>query len=211
MKVCFASALALALTGAAAAQAAPPQKISDADKKFLAYAAKVNQQEIQMSRLAEQKAQSPAVKAFARLMVSDHAGVEKGLSGMHGHAGAKARPHRAHVSKHVRKRHHAPHAHVAQKQPPAPPARPENPPPNAAESKPGDEALSKLRDKSGADFDRAFMAEQVDYHQSNLDKINDEIKNTKDDNVRRFAEKIAGAFKQHLDLAKAVKDSGGAH
>jgi putative membrane protein len=45
---------------------------SDDDKKFLAMAAQSDQNEIALSKLAEQKATNPAVKAFAEKMVTEH-------------------------------------------------------------------------------------------------------------------------------------------
>ena len=45
---------------------------SDGDKKFLAMAAQSDQNEIALSKLAEQKATNPAVKAFAEKMVTEH-------------------------------------------------------------------------------------------------------------------------------------------
>jgi putative membrane protein len=65
--MCFAIlglAVALAPTQAKAA--------TDDDKKFLAMAAQSDQNEIALSTLAEQKATNPAVKAFAKKMVTEH-------------------------------------------------------------------------------------------------------------------------------------------
>jgi putative membrane protein len=45
---------------------------SDDDKKFLAMAAQSDQNEIALSKLAEQKATNPAVKAFAKKMITEH-------------------------------------------------------------------------------------------------------------------------------------------
>ena len=45
---------------------------SDDDKKFLAFAAQADQNEIAVSEVAEKKATNPAVKAFAQRMVREH-------------------------------------------------------------------------------------------------------------------------------------------
>jgi putative membrane protein len=45
---------------------------SDSDKKFLAMAAQSDQNEIALSKLAEEKGTNPDVKAFANKMVSEH-------------------------------------------------------------------------------------------------------------------------------------------
>ncbi|HEY5056956.1 MAG TPA: DUF4142 domain-containing protein [Acidobacteriaceae bacterium] len=51
---------------------AKAQGASDDDKKFLALAAQGDQNEIAVSQVAEQKATNPAVKAFAKKMVTEH-------------------------------------------------------------------------------------------------------------------------------------------
>lgn len=48
------------------------QTVTDDDKKFLATAAQSDTNEIALSKLAEQKAMNPAVKAFATKMVKEH-------------------------------------------------------------------------------------------------------------------------------------------
>jgi putative membrane protein len=58
------------------------QQLSEQDRQWLNYAATDNQAEIQECLLAEKKAHSPAVKAFARLMVDDHINVESRLAAL---------------------------------------------------------------------------------------------------------------------------------
>ena len=53
-----------------------PSTINQSDKEFLNFAANVNQSEIQGGLAAEKKADAPAVRAFARLMVLDHMELE---------------------------------------------------------------------------------------------------------------------------------------
>ena len=57
-----------------------PQPMSQQDKEFVSYAAEDNQAEIALCLLAETKAESPAIKAFARLMVDDHTEIESRLA-----------------------------------------------------------------------------------------------------------------------------------
>ena len=59
-----------------------PSAISQSDKDFLNFAAKVNQSEIEGGLAAEKKADAPAVRAFARLMVLDHMELESQLAGI---------------------------------------------------------------------------------------------------------------------------------
>jgi len=54
--------------------------INQSGKEFLDFAADVNQSEIQGGLVAQNKAEAPAVRAFARLMVFDHMGLESQLA-----------------------------------------------------------------------------------------------------------------------------------
>ncbi len=52
---------------------------TDDDKKFLAMAAQSDQNEIALSQVAEQKANNPAVKAFAEKMVTEHTSMTESM------------------------------------------------------------------------------------------------------------------------------------
>ncbi|HEY2211228.1 MAG TPA: DUF4142 domain-containing protein [Bradyrhizobium sp.] len=56
--------------------------INHSGKEFLDFAAEVNQSEIQGGLAAEKKADAPAVRAFARLMVLDHIQLESQLAAL---------------------------------------------------------------------------------------------------------------------------------
>lgn len=53
---------------------------TDDDKKFLATAAQSDQNEIALSKLAEQKASNPAVQAFAKKMIVEHTKLSKSMA-----------------------------------------------------------------------------------------------------------------------------------
>jgi putative membrane protein len=86
--IAIATAILVASGAAALAQSGTPsddarrQPLSGQDKQFLSYAAEDNQAEIQLCLLAEKKAHDLALKAFARLMVNDHVGVESRLAAL---------------------------------------------------------------------------------------------------------------------------------
>jgi putative membrane protein len=66
------TATVLAGTGLALAQS-PRGALSDADHKFVMEALEGGQMEVELGRLAEQKAASDAVKQFGQRMATDHA------------------------------------------------------------------------------------------------------------------------------------------
>jgi putative membrane protein len=83
-------AAALLVAGPAFAQNAsqrnPPQnsqlQLSEQEQQFLNRTAQENTAEIRSALLAQEKAQDPAVKAFARLMVDDHTSIANQLGAL---------------------------------------------------------------------------------------------------------------------------------
>lgn len=71
LKHLFLCSAVVGLAVALPARAQAPQPTDD-DKKFLATAAQSDQNEIALSKLAEQKATNRAVKGYARKMVAEH-------------------------------------------------------------------------------------------------------------------------------------------
>ena len=79
MKVTRKLASFLLLCGLAAAIPSVARAATDDDKKFLATASQSDVNEIKLSQLAEQKATNPAVKAFAKKMVTEHTQMSKSM------------------------------------------------------------------------------------------------------------------------------------
>jgi putative membrane protein len=69
-----------------------------------------------------------------------------------------------------------------------------------------EKAMKDLKTKSGAEFDKAYAAEEVRYHQQVIDAINGTllpaIHNAE---LKAFVEKIAPAFQGHLEAAKHLE------
>ena len=72
MKIHMAVMCCAAMVGLMGTVGAKGEAPSDDDKKFLAFAAQADQNEIAMSQVAEQKATNPDVKALAHKMVTEH-------------------------------------------------------------------------------------------------------------------------------------------
>jgi putative membrane protein len=72
MRKLIAMTCCVALGGAAAILPSRAKAEDNNDKKFLAMAAQSDQNEIAMSKVAEEKATNPAVQAFAKKMVKEH-------------------------------------------------------------------------------------------------------------------------------------------
>lgn len=72
--------------------------------------------------------------------------------------------------------------------------------------------MGELQGKSGMEFDRAFIAAQIDAHQRNLDKIRNQLlPSTDQPAVRDYLQQTASAMEGHLASAKQLQqDLGGA-
>ena len=72
--------------------------------------------------------------------------------------------------------------------------------------------LAKLQEKSGADFDKAYMRDMVADHKKDVADFRKEAKSAKDPDVKAFAAKALPTLEEHLKLAqdtdKAVRSGG---
>jgi putative membrane protein len=67
-------------------------------------------------------------------------------------------------------------------------------------------AMTELKAKSGKEFDRAFLDNEIAYHQAVLDAVSKTILPAiQNAELKAFVEKIGPAFQAHLDMCKATK------
>jgi putative membrane protein len=72
----------------------------------------------------------------------------------------------------------------------------------------GDKNLEKLREMSGAAFDRAYMDNEVTYHESVLKAVDDTlIPNAKNAQLKSLLESARPVFVSHLNHAKELQAS----
>jgi putative membrane protein len=76
----------------------------------------------------------------------------------------------------------------------------------------GDANLKALKDKKGADFDKAYIDHEVAYHQSVLDALDQTlIPSAKNAELKALLEQTRPAFVAHLAHAKHVQESLAKH
>jgi putative membrane protein len=68
------------------------------------------------------------------------------------------------------------------------------------------EDLTDLRAKTGRDFDREFIEEQIDMHQETLDMLEDLDDDTNNAELNAAIEKAKPMVRQHLERAKQLKE-----
>jgi putative membrane protein len=66
--------------------------------------------------------------------------------------------------------------------------------------------INDLNSKTGKDFDKEFMEEQVDMHQETLDLLNDLDGKTTNADLKAAIAEAKPKVQAHLDQAKALKD-----
>ncbi len=86
--------------------------------------------------------------------------------------------------------------------------KPEPNPTSASLKKTGDETLKRLKGLSGAQFDKAYVDNEVTYHQAVLDALDKTlIPGAKNQELKGLLVKVRPAFVAHLEHAKHLQAS----
>ena len=142
---------------------------------IVGYAVAADTGEIALGRLAEKKATNPAVKAFAREMVTDHTAMLKADHALHGKL--KVKLDSTAIGDDARDMNN--HARDAFK-----------------------DLTDK---KAGADWDKDYIDKMIDDHQKVLDKLQDAAKNNPNADVSAALTKATGQVQEHLTKAQDIK------
>jgi putative membrane protein len=62
-----------------------------------------------------------------------------------------------------------------------------------------------LKSRTGADFDKEYVEEMVDDHETDVKAFEDKAKNATDPDLKAFAEKTLPVLRKHLDAIKAIQ------
>jgi putative membrane protein len=142
-------------------QASAPPKVDD--KKFVKDAAIGGMTEVELGKLATQKASSDQVKQFGQKMVDDHTKAAEQLKQL-------ASKQNIEIASGLDSKHQS--------------------------------RVDKLAKLSGADFDKAYVKDQLKDHQSDVKDFSAEAQNGTDPNVKAFASSTLPTLQEHLDLVK---------
>ena len=133
------------------------------DKKFVKDAAVGGMTEVELGKLATQKALSDQVKQFGQKMVDDHTKAGEQLKQLAGKENIQ-------IASRLDSKHQS--------------------------------RVDKLSKLSGADFDKAYVKDQLKDHESDVRDFSAEAQNGSDPNVKAFASSTLPTLQQHLDLVK---------
>ena len=133
-----------------------------------------NLMEIALGKMAEQKASSSEVRAYADQLVQDHTNVDRLVVAMAQDSGTNlkngAEAHQA--ARHVTAREK--------------------------------ELERKLKSVQGADFDRLFLKETSADHDKLIAKLQQDKQNTSDEELETLIEKVIPVLEQHRELAQIL-------
>ncbi|MGH9614250.1 MAG: DUF4142 domain-containing protein [Bryobacteraceae bacterium] len=138
------------------------------DKKFLKDAAVGGIAEVELGKLATQKASSDAVKQFGQKMVDDHSKANDALKQVASQEGVTV--------------------------------------PDSLDSK-HQSRVDKLSKLSGADFDRAYVKDQLKDHRKDVSEFKREADNGSNANIKNFAAKTLPTLEEHLSMVKDLNKS----
>lgn len=66
--------------------------------------------------------------------------------------------------------------------------------------------LDRIKKLSGRELDKEFVNLMINWHESSISSFEKALSDTKDPDVRAFADKTLPALRSHLETAKALKD-----
>jgi putative membrane protein len=70
-------------------------------------------------------------------------------------------------------------------------------------------AMSELEKRSGADFDKAYIDHQVDYHQQVLETAQNALGQAQNQELKNLIQQAAPVIQKHLDRAKEIQQKLG--
>jgi putative membrane protein len=172
--------------------ASPPSATAPANKRSTAHAPasagssmpntglilsqmhQTNLMEIDLGKMAAQKASSSEVRAYADQLVQDHTNVDRMVVAAAQESGTNLK--------------NGAEAHQAVRH----------------ESAREKELERKLKTAQGADFDRLFLKETSDDHDKLIRKLQQDKQNTSDEELETLIEKVIPVLEQHHDLAQIL-------
>ena len=133
------------------------------EKRFVKDALLGGMTEVELGKVALERASSDPVKQFAQKMIDDHSKANEDLKQLASKENINV--------------------------------------PDSLDSK-HQSRVEKLSKLSGADFDRAYIKDQLKDHQQDVQEFQQEAQRGSDPDVKSFASKTLPVFEEHLSMAK---------
>jgi predicted outer membrane protein len=150
-------------------------KLSESELQIVAHVHHVNQMEIDAGKLAEKSGSSQAIKSYGQMLVKDHGQADRDLT--------------AFMKKHNQKI-------------PMEKATNES---DKTEMKDDKDAMNRLKNMKGADFDREFLTMMVQGHDKELAKIDSEVGQINDNDLSTMLKDMKPVLQRHADQARELQ------
>jgi putative membrane protein len=144
----------------------------NADRDFVHDQLAMGTADVELGRLAQQRATHADVKEFAAMMVRDHQ-----------MAADELRP----IAKRVNTDRDTKY--------------------DADDHKEHRDLMEDLSKLSGRDFDRKYIDEMIDDHEKGIRELEGRAENAADADVKQWASKTLPTMREHLERAKAIKET----
>lgn len=150
-------------------------KLSDAELQIVAHVHHVNQMEIDMGKLAQKSGSTQGVKSYGQMLVKDHSQNDRDLT-------AFAKKHDAKI-----------------------PAEKIDNDADKKEAQDQKDAMMRLKNMKGADFDREFLRLMVDGHDKELAKIDTEVGQVNNSDLSTMLKDMKPVLQRHADQARDLQ------
>jgi putative membrane protein len=161
---------------------------ADADLSVIQKVHQANQKEVEMGKMALEKAQSPRVKAYARKLVADHSAADKQLLAY----ATKKNIDRSQLE-----------AVTTTETPSA--GKPDTAPRKDTAAK-TDDAHARLNTATGADFDRDFVSMMVDEHDKAIEMVRTAKDSVTDKRLAKMLTAMLPKLERHRKMAQDLLD-----
>jgi len=152
---------------------AADNKMDSGDLKFIRNATEGGQMEVELGKVAAEKASNADVKAFGEHMVTDHSKANQELAALCQSKGVDLTDDKPKIDKKVQKQ------------------------------------VDKLSKKSGDEFDKAYVKDMVDDHETDVKEFQKAAEELKDQDLKTWAAKTLPTLQAHLDMIKGIQDKVG--
>lgn len=175
--------LAAMLSGQNTSRSNTAGAVSSADESFVIKAAHGGMEEVEMGKMAAQKATDPRVRQFGQRMVDDHSRANDELMAIARQKGIEAGSMSSTDS---------------------------NSRGTTASANTGsDSKMQKMSGMSGAQFDRAYMRDMVSDHENDVAEFEQASRTVKDADLKAFIDKTLPTLREHLSEARNINQSLG--
>lgn len=188
--------------------------LSAGDRTFIMKVAKEGQQEVSTAQMAADKATDSQVKAFAQKLVSDHTQANQELMQLAQQKGVNVgmgmETHHRDSSSQQSSTNTSSSSQPGNTQTSRTDQTSSSTSSSSHAGMAGDSKLmGRYAKMQGAEFDRAFVRDQVAHHEKDIKEFEKQSRTAQDSDLRAFIDKTLPTLRQHLETARSLQQTTG--